>query len=1031
MFVELLSKTNFSFLEGASHPEEMVARAKELGYLALGICDKNGVYGIPKAHSGSKQVGIRLIIGAELTVVFGEKKSPATLIAKSKQGYGDLCELLTELHARDEPEIPAARLLQTRDLFLLLPPQEIEEALLSSLKETFGDGLYLIASRFHDGKDKRDLEQASHFSKRYELPCIASNQPLYHVRKRKPLQDVLTCIRHTCTLQTAGFRLLPNAERFLKSPAEVTGLFKDYPQWIENTQRIAESCQFSLSEVSYRYPSEWLPPGETGDSYLEKLVWENVSTRYPENPLSPVIRRQIHSELSLIKDLNYSDYFLTIWDIVQFARREKIVCQGRGSAANSLVCYILGITAIDPIRMELLFERFISRERQEPPDIDIDFEHERREEVIQYIYGRYGRHRAAITAEVICYRKKSSLREVAKVFDIPFTVVEQIAVSTHREKLSTISTEDLHALAPDLSAKTVRQFFTIVQQIEGFPRHVGTHVGGFILCDDNLSRLVPVQKAAMPNRTIIQWDKYDLDALNFVKVDVLGLGILTCIRKTFEIIEEKYGKKYDLATIPPEDPNIYRSIQASDTVGVFQIESRAQMNMLPRLKPRNFFDLVVEISLVRPGPIQGEMVHPYLRRRAGLEPVEYAHPELESILKKTYGVPLFQEQIMKMAMTVAGFSPGEADELRRAMGTWRHHGGNRLSHMGNKFCAGLMKKGIPQEFAQKIFSQIEGFAEYGFPESHAASFAILAYASAYLRFYYPDAYLCAILNSQPMGFYRGHSLIHDGERHGVKIRNVDVNFSKWDNQVEEKGYVRLGFREIRGFSTKVGEAITALREKKRFENLLDFTVSLKSFFLPSVLTKRDLFLLGGANAFESMGLERRRAWWEIQALPLQDSRILPTEEGQVLLPQEKDWEHITLDYQAKGVSLFAHPMEYFRQALEKSGVISSKSLRRPGLRFLKPKQRVRVAGVVICRQMPPTASGVLFITLEDEHGFINLVIWNKVYQQYKECLITQSFLYAEGRLEKTDGADVIHIIVDRARSLINNEGFTLPSHDFG
>jgi DNA-directed DNA polymerase III PolC len=772
---------------------------------------------------------------------------------------------------------------------------------------------------------------------------------------------------------------------------------------------VARRCQFSLNELHYRYPTEWLPPGETGDSYLRKRVLEGAKKRYP-NCIPETVQTQIQHELSLIRELSYSDYFLTIWDIVQFARSRNILFQGRGSAANSIVCFVLGITAIDPVRMNLLFERFISRERKEPPDIDIDFEHERREEVIQFIYERYGRDRAALTSTHICFRRKSALREGAKVFDFPPLTTERLLSLSHKRSLSEIPLEEFEAVAPDIPKRLLKQFLSIVSSILTFPRHLGTHVGGFVLSQDKLTRSIPIESAAMEGRTVVQWDKNDLDALGFTRVDILGLGILTCIRKSFEYLKSVYGKEYTLATLPAEDPNVYESISRGDTIGVFQIESCAQMNMLPRLKPKNFFDLVVEISIIRPGPIQGEMVHPYLKRRQGLEKIESPHPKLESILKKTYGVPIFQEQIMKMAMEVAGFTGGEADILRRAMGTWRRDQ-KTLSEIALRFKEGLINNGLSEEYASQVFKQIEGFAEYGFPESHAASFALLAYATAYLKFYYPDVYLTALLNSQPMGFYQSHTLIHDAQRHKVKILPIDVSFSQYDNTLEAPLQMRLGFREIQSLQKRTGKAIAEL--KKPFKNFESFLHELQEKLSPHLLTKRELFHLASSDAFNSLGLKRREALWKIQSLHLQDSPLLWSEKDQITLPQEENWERIALDYDTFGVSLFCHPMDFLRKELKLKNVTSSKEIPH------KPHgTQITVAGLVVSRQMPPTANGVLFVTLEDEFGFMNLVIWNTVYQQFKDTLFKSSFLMCEGKIQKAKGAKVTNIIVDLAFPLL-------------
>ncbi|MBI3296223.1 MAG: error-prone DNA polymerase [Deltaproteobacteria bacterium] len=1004
-FIELLCKTNFSFLEGASFPSEMVEQARQLGYDTLGVADTNGVYGIPRSFQAARTHNLRLLIGAEIR--FSDMALFA--LARNRNGYGNLCEILSAFHQREMPPALAELPLlfeKSSDLFFFTGTPS--EPLLKL------PDLHLIASAFFDARQGRALAETAALAEQWHLPVIASNQPLFHTSDRKPLQDVLTCIRNGVTLTKAGFHLLPNSERRLKSPGEMAMIFAEHPEWLSQTQAIADQCRFSLTELRYQYPTEWLPPGETGISYLTTLVGEGLQKRYGDTPGESVLRQTEH-ELALVRDLQYADYFLTIWDITQFAESQKILFQGRGSAANSIICYVLGITAIDPIRMDLLFERFISRERQEPPDIDIDFEHERREEVIQYIYRRYGRHRAAITAEVICFRRRSALREVGKVFDLPLSAVEAFLTQTHRTQEP--DWEAAFQKCPDAPRPLLEHYVRMTQLIRGFPRHIGTHVGGFVLCQDNLTRNVPIENAAMENRTIIQWDKNDLDDLGFVRVDILGLGILTCIRKALSILEPHYGKHWGLRDIPSEDPWVYRAIGRGDTIGVFQIESRAQMNMLPRLRPQNFFDLVVEISIVRPGPIQGDMVHPYLRRRNGDEPVEYAHPKLEAILKKTFGVPLFQEQIMKMAMEVAGFTPGEADALRRSMGTWRKDGS--LTHMGNRFRQGLEAQGIDPSFAERIFHQIEGFAEYGFPESHAASFAILAYATAYLKTYYPDVYLTAILNSEPMGFYQSHSLIHDAERHGVKCLPIDLNLSQWDNELEKPGSVRLGFREIKGISKNL---IGAVMKARPFVSLDDLATRLR----PSGVNKRDLILLGSANALDSIGTSRRQALWEIQSLPIPDSLYMPTTDG-VTLPQETSWEKIVLDYETAGVSLFAHPLSFLRQDLETQKVVSSS-----GIKFMRNKQKVKVAGLVICRQMPPTASGVLFITLEDEFGFLNLVVWNTIYQRYREPLITQSFLFAEGEIQKTEKTNVTHVIVESARPIYLNAQTPpqLPSHDF-
>lgn len=1002
-FVELLAKTHYSFLEGASSPEELFSTAAMRGYAGLGIADLNGLYGIARAHIAAKKQGLPLYIGSQIEW----KSTPLYLFAMNRNGYGNLCELLSHIHQQIPWELESF----SKDLLAFVPASPSNGLNgIDELQVLFPKRLAFFCSLFFEGQDSKRIQQAENMTSTFGIPCIATNEPLYHIPQRKILQDVLRSINHLTPLSRAGFHLTPNNERHLKSLSVLSSLYHKHPEWIRATKDFSQLCTFSLDELRYRYPMEWLPPGHTSDSYLKDLVQKGVTQRFGTHPSSKVLD-QIEHELALIKELHYADYFLTIWDIVQFAQNKSILFQGRGSAANSIVCYALGITAIDPIRLELLFERFLSRERHEPPDIDIDFEHERREEVIQYIYERYGRDRAALTAEVICFRKKSALREVGKAFEISIPDIEQFQLISKKRSLEEVPKEELQKKT-GLSAELLAKYMALCQEIYGFPKHLGTHVGGFVLSQEKLSRLIPIEKAAQEKRTIVQWDKNDLDNLNFTRVDILGLGILTALRKCFDLVKEVYQVSLSLNSIPAEDPQVYEAICKADTLGVFQIESRAQMNMLPRLQPRTFFDLVVQVAIVRPGPIQGEMVHPYLRRRQGLEKVDYPHPELEAILKKTYGVPLFQEQIMKMAMTVAGFSGGEADELRRAMGIWRRDGKNRLSLMGEKFRKGLIKKGISQEFADRIFSQIEGFAEYGFPESHAASFALLAYASAYLKFYYPDAYVVALLNSQPMGFYQSHTLLYDATRHGVTVLPIDINFSSWDNNLTSRNVIRLGFREIFGLRKSVSKQIERLREVRPFFGFSDFISRLKEALAPEVLTKRDLFFLAASDCFQSIHLKRREAFWEIQRLGLQDSFFLNSSEDPFEIPKENRWEQVTLDFQSMGVSLGEHPMLVLAQERAYQKALDSRALQKA-----KHKQKVKHAGMVVSRQMPPTANGVLFITLEDEWGLSNLIIWNAVAQQYKEVLWKHSFLLVEGQIQKDEKSGILHLIVNSVAPL--------------
>jgi error-prone DNA polymerase len=1065
-FVELLAKSSFSFLQAASQPEEMVSAAHLLGYRGIGILDCDGFYGSARAHTEAKKTGMALCHGSEVLLENGLR---VFLIAKNRDGYGDLSEMLSRAHQRLEadleirPQILLEELLQSAThLFAIVPARDIDwnpngtasnnslYEQIALLKSVFQDRFYFSAHNFLDANPSLDKTQylVGHFGAK----AIASNEPLFHTAQRKSLLDVLTCIRHRVPLSQAGLLLQSNAERHLKSLTAMQTVFRNHLDWMENTVGIFEQCHFSLDELRYRYPTEWIPEGFTGDTYLEKLVWEGANKKFPKGVSLP-LRVQLERELKLIRELEYSDYFLTIWDIVRFARSRGILCQGRGSAANSCVCFILEITSIDPVRMDLLFERFISRERKEPPDIDIDFEHERREEVIQYIYERYGRDRAAISAEVICFRRRSALREVGKVFEIPEKVVESFLTLTHRMTKKSIPAEEFTQLAPHVPAATLHQFLSHSQQILAFPRHIGTHVGGFVLCQERLTRNIVVEKAAMVGRTIVQWDKNDLDALGFVRVDILGLGILSCIRRCFEILEKQMHQPLSLATIPAEDAKVYDQICRGDTVGVFQIESRAQMNMLPRLRPRNFFDLVVEISLVRPGPIQGNMIHPYLKRRSGEEPVEYAHPDLEPILKKTFGVPLFQEQVMKMAMQVAGFTGGQADELRRAMGAWRRSEVG-LHSMKERFEQGLIKKGVPREYAERVFSQIQGFAEYGFPESHAASFSILVYATAWLRCYYPDVYLTAILNAQPMGFYPKRTLIHDAEWHGVKVRGVSIQKSGWHNRLEQRNQMRLGFREVSGLQQKVGLAIESARGDSGavsaeqfqeplqetpqeifqeiqcgapFMDLSDFIQRVSEKLKPVPLTKRDLFLLASAHAFDCFGISRRQALWKIQGLHLQDSpwQSFQPGESEVDLPTEKKWEQITLDYQAQAVCITDHPVAFLRPHLKENGVVNSKALM-----DVSHGKTAKVAGLVVCRQMPPTAKGVMFITLEDEFGFSNVIVWNDLFNKNRATLLENSFLIVTGKVQRSAHGKVVNILFESAEGALGKFP-GMSSHDFG
>jgi error-prone DNA polymerase len=854
------------------------------------------------------------------------------------------------------------------------------------LKEMFQDRLYLPLSRFLDGEDHFRTERALLLSQKHSIPLVATNEVHYHHPSRRDLQDVLTGIREGVTLEEAGYRLFSNRERYLKSPQQMMQLFSDLPEAIENTVQIAQRCHFSLSELKYRYPSEWIPNGHSAQTYLTELVWRGTKSRYPEKVPAEVKAQLLH-ELKLIDELQFADYFLTIWEIVEFAKKRKILCQGRGSAANSVVCYVLGITAIDPVRMNLLFERFISTERGEPPDIDVDFENERREEVIQHIYEKYGRDRAAMVSAVITYRSRSALREVSKVFKTP---------------------------QPSLQEK-------LVNELKGFPRHLSIHSGGFTLSADPMIEIVPIEPARMDGRTIIQWDKYDLDTLGLLKVDILALGMLTALKKTMNLI----GDHFTLQSIPSDDPKTYQMIQQADTVGTFQIESRAQMSMLPRLLPKTFYDLVIEVALVRPGPIVGKMVHPYLKRRKGLEPVTIPHPLLEPILRKTLGVPIFQEQVMKMAIQLADFTPGEADQLRRAIGAWRSAGS--IDEMGKRLMNGLLKNGIPQDFADRVFQQVQGFSEYGFPESHAASFALIAYASAYLKCHHPAEFTCALLNSQPMGFYAPHTLVDDAKRHGVRVYPIHPNLSKWDCHLENGG-IRLGFRYVLGVQETEILNLLAERAQKPFRSLVDFLER-------SHLRQNMIHRLALGDAFTCFGLDQRAALWSILAHQALQGDTFPeqlslfshleeTSENCVKnLPFKKmdEYESIRSDYSAYTLSTRGHPMKMIRK----------KFPRLPKLTTLQAKQfphgrTISLPGLSVVMQRPPTAAGTAFATIEDETGFLDLIFHKKIFEKFRDLILDHCFLIVTGKIQR-DG-NSISLIVQNIQSFLYSKELEVNRH---
>ena len=1035
-YAELHCRTNFSFLEGASHPDELVNKAAELGLSALAITDRNSVSGVVRAHTAAKNAGLKLLIGAEITPV---DATPVVLLATDRKAYAQLSLLIT--HGRrnaakgeclltiDDVAKHSDGLLACVPLSPCLSHQQNSSDQQNSLyryRECFGSRCYGLAELHHGPHDELLLHRMSRLSTEAGVPLTAANDVHYHAPERQPLQDVLTAIRHGCTVAELGCHRFPNGERHLKSADTMRRLFETMPVAVARTQEVADRCSFSLDELRYEYPEELCPEGRDPDSYLEQLTWEGANDRY-SNGIPRKVGDLLNHELKLIRELQYAAYFLTVWDLVRFARQRGILCQGRGSAANSAVCYCLGVTAVDPDRFNTLFERFISHERDEPPDIDVDFEHERREEVIQYIYEKYGRERAGMTAALITYRTRSAIRDVGKVLGFSVDRINRLSKS-HDRTSPEESQSWLRSSGLDPKAKRTKQFLALVDQIKHFPRHLSQHVGGMIFTRGRLSELVPIENASMPGRTVVQWDKNDLDALGILKVDCLSLGMLTALRKCFDLID-KFETEHSpsnprsnltLATIPAEDPGVYEMIQKADTVGVFQIESRAQMSMLPRLKPARFYDLVIEIAIVRPGPIQGDMVHPYLRRKAGLEAVTYPDERIRSVLDRTLGVPIFQEQAMQLAVVAAGFTPGEADQLRRAMGAWRRRG--IIDGFYKKFIDGMLGNGYDIDFAERLFKQIQGFGEYGFPESHSASFALLAYASSWLKRYHPAAFTAALINSHPMGFYAPAQLVADAKRHGVEVRPVDVGHSEWDCTLEEKNQqpaLRLGFRMISGLARDVAENIVRIRNLRPFESFDEFRMRTR-------LNSSMLSRLARADAFCSLKLSRRPALWN--SLPDQHDQPLFSrqldKEVSPALPQMSEFSQVIADYRATGLSLKGHPLEAFRTMLAGQEVTPAASL--PGC---KPDRRVRVAGIVLIRQHPGTARGITFMTLEDETGTVNLVVHPNVWSRFRTIARTSTALIARGILQRE--ADVTHVIVDDLRDLSASiAGGRYPSRDF-
>ncbi|MDB5339149.1 MAG: dnaE2 1 [Planctomycetaceae bacterium] len=1013
-YAELRCRTNYSFLEGASHPDELVVRAAELGLSALAITDRNSLAGVVRAHVAAKQVGLKLLIGTE---VIPQEHSTAVLLTTDRAAYGRLCQLLT----RGRQQAPkgecaltftdianhAAGVLACVVLDPAASDRQITE--LPKWREVFGDRCYALAELHRGPRDEALLKQFQRQARQAGLPLVAANGVYYHVPERRQLHDVVTAIRHGCTVAELGARRFPNGERHLKSAAEMQDLFAEYPEAVLRTIEIADRCSFSLDELKYEYPDEIYSTTETPIDYLARLTWEGADNRYP-NGVPAKIQETIHKELQLISELNYAAYFLTVYDLVKFARGKNILCQGRGSAANSAVCYCLEVTSVDPAIHQLLFERFISKERAEAPDIDIDFEHERREEVIQYIYQKYGRDRAGMTAEVITYRSRSAVRDVGKALGLSLDRVDALAKSLDHSRESVQIAQRFQEAGFDSTSPIATHLIKLVREILGFPRHLSQHVGGMVITQGPLCELVPIENASMPGRTVVEWDKDDLDALGILKVDCLALGMLTAIRKCFEMVKNHAHRDLTLANIPPDDAAVYGMMCKADTIGVFQIESRAQMSMLPRLKPNKFYDLVIEVAIVRPGPIQGDMVHPYLRRRAGDEAVTYPSPEVESVLSRTMGVPIFQEQAMKLVIVAAGFTAGEADQFRRAMGAWRKTGEIEKFHL--KLTQGMQRKGYTPEFSEQLFNQIRGFGEYGFPESHAASFALLVYVSAWLKHYYPAAFTASLVNSQPMGFYAPSQLISDARRHGVDVHPVDINASDWDCTLEETKQngvvswaIRLGWRMLRGISQSTAESLVTCRRSKRFTSYDEFVQ--RTQFSPTILA-----LLSDADAFRSLHESRRTAFWK--SLPAQDSTELFEDEVNpeplAPLPVMTSQQQVIADYRSTGLSLRQHPMSFIRGELAQRRVIRSDELLR-----VDPDRRYRVAGLVLLRQRPGTAKGITFMTIEDEAGTANLIVRTDVWERFHQIARQATALIVHGILQRKDG--IAHVLVDQMEDL--------------
>jgi error-prone DNA polymerase len=1028
-YAELQVTTNFSFLKGGSHPHELVAQAKALGLAALAVTDRNTLAGVVRTHVAAKEVGLPLVVGARLDL----RDAPSLLVLPTdRTAYGRLSRLLSLGQRRAEKggcdlELADVAAAAAGQMVLALAPDDWDwreaaraetdgfAAALGRLRDAFGGALHVAATWRHQGDDRARIGALAHLAARHRLPLVATGDVLYHAPHRRPLQDVLTAIRQGTSVAEAGRVLAANAERHIKGPREMARLFRDHPDAVARTVEIAAACRFSLDELVYEYPDEPVPPGSTPQQHLETLTFEGARWRFPDG-VPAKVEDTIRRELQLIADLKYAPYFLTVHDIVHFARSRGILCQGRGSAANSVVCYCLGITAVDPTEVDLLFERFVSPERREPPDIDVDFEHERREEVIQYIYARYGRDRAGLAATVISYRARSAVREVGKAMGLSEDTVSALAGMVWGTRSGgALPEKHVREAGLDPQDLLLARVLELADELTGFPRHLSQHVGGFVLTRGPLSEVVPIGNAAMDDRTVIEWDKDDLDALGLLKVDVLALGMLTCIHRAFDMIAAHHRRPLTLASVPREDPAVYDMLCRADSIGVFQVESRAQMNMLPRLRPRTFYDLVIEVAIVRPGPIQGDMVHPYLRRRSGLEPETYPSPapahgppdELRRILGKTKGVPLFQEQAMRIAMTAAEFSDAEVNELRKAMATFRRRG--TIDRLEARMVERMVARGYDPEFAARCFNQIKGFGEYGFPESHAASFAHLVYVSSWIKCHYPAAFCAALLNAQPMGFYAPAQLVRDAREHGVEVRPADVNLSDWDSTLEDtddpdRPALRLGLRQVDGLAEAEARRLLTAREDRPFRDVGDLWQRAR-------LGRATLDGLAAADCFRSLGLDRRRALWQVRGvaaaepLPLfawsaaQETGAEPV----VALPEMALSEHVVNDYQTLRLSLKDHPVRFFRQRLAAARVSSCAEVR-----VARDGVPATVAGVVLVRQRPGSAKGVVFMTIEDETGIANTVVWPKTLERFRKVIMAARFVLVRGRIQRHE--DIVHVV---------------------